>query len=98
MFHVFAAGKENCVKFKHEYEMKKIVQKDGVEVDQKHPRKTSCAIIVGEDTLGEGVAMCDPRDQFEYAKGRKRSLKRALAATGFDRAARKEVWDAFNSN
>lgn len=95
MFHVFAAEKENCVKFKHEYETMHIVQKDGVKVDQKRPVKTYCSIIAGEDTLGEGVAACDPRDQFEYAKGRKKSLERALAATDFDKESRKKVWDAF---
>jgi len=98
MFHVFAAGKENCVKFKHEYKTVNVIQKNGIIVDQRRPVKTHCFIVAGENTLGKGVASCDPRDHFEYVKGRKYALKRALIDAGFNKVDRKNVWDAFNSN
>jgi len=98
MFHVTVDGQDKCVQFRHDYEVRHIIQKDGVAVDQRQPVKTSCSIISDDGILGEGVAMCDPRDQFEYAVGRKRALKRALIAAGFDRKARAAVWNVFIGN
>lgn len=44
---------------------------------------------------GEGIAYCNPKDQFSKELGRKVSLAKALKETGFAKPIRKEFWGAY---
>lgn len=64
---------------------------------------TTCSIwslgddgkVTAADPLGEGNAFCAPEDPFRKEFGRKLSLTRALQATGWPKATRQMVWDAY---
>lgn len=46
-------------------------------------------------TIGSGVALCHPTDQFNKATGRKLSFTYALEAAGLTRDERGELWAAY---
>ena len=46
-------------------------------------------------TLGQGVAVCHPKDVFSKAGGRKGSLGKALLAAGLNHDERSEIWAAY---
>jgi len=92
MIYVTVNDKELGILFKHG----KIV-KETTNGPQTHPCKTTCSIFDAEVALGTGIVKLDSRDQFKYDKGRKLSLKGALAATGFDKEERTQVWKQFHA-
>ena len=48
-------------------------------------------------TLGQGVAVCHPKDVFSKATGRKRAVGAALKAAGLNYDERSEVWAAYRN-
>ena len=97
MFYFKIGEKELKVLFKHEKkEVTHAPKEEGEEpVVQLHPCKTTCKIVDADSVISEAIAACDPRDHFEYAYGRKLSLKRALISAGFGVTERTIVWDAY---
>lgn len=49
------------------------------------------------DKVINGVALCNPMDNFDREKGRKLSLTRALKTWGLEKADRTIIWKAYAS-
>lgn len=99
MFFTELRDREQKVVFKHEKEEVEVTGKDGKKVVVTHPRRTVCKMLdkATNTVVAKGVANCAPGDNFEYSRGRKLALKRALATVDFTRAERKVVWDGYLS-
>ncbi len=60
------------------------------------PRRCSTAVVkIDGVEQGRGTIICHPRDNFNKAFGRQKSLTKALDC--FSRAIRKAVWDQYGS-
>jgi len=63
--------------------------------------QTTCFLdsLWGEESssISSGTATKSKKDQFEYEKARKTSLKRALAASDLNKEERSEIWVAYFS-
>lgn len=99
MFFATVNGIERKVFFKHTKEERTVMQKDGKEATAIHPIATTCRILDKEtnNEVAVGVAKCHPNDNFEYERGRKTALTRAIKNTGFTRDQRATVWAAYNA-
>jgi len=97
MFFTELRDREQKVIFKHEKEEVEITGKDGKKTVATHPKRTVCKILdkITNTVVAKGVANCAPGDNFEYNRGRKLALKRALGTIDFTRAERKAVWDSY---
>lgn len=66
-------------------------------------RSTTCEVYEVESRtdarfMGVGVAVCSKEDNFEKAKGRKVSMRRALQQCGLDKSQRIYVWNQYLNN
>lgn len=97
MFFTELRDREQKVVFKHEKEEIEVTGKDGKKAVASHPKRTTCKILdkTTNTVIAKGVASCFPGDNFEYNRGRKLALKRALENVDFTRGERKIVWDAY---
>lgn len=97
MFFTNLRNREQKVTFKHEKEDIEVIGKGGKKVVASHPKRTICKIFdkTSGDVIAQGVASCNPEDNFEYNRGRKLALKRALNTVDFGRDERKVIWDAY---
>ena len=97
MFFTKLRDREQKVVFKHEKEEVAVTDKNGKKVVATHPRRTICKILdkTTNTVVAKGAANCAPGDNFEYSRGRKLALKRALDTIDFTRAERKAVWDGY---
>ena len=88
MFIATVNGREHKVFFKHEKQA------------GNHPTATTCFILDKEtnEEVTRGVAKCNPADRFEYEKGRKIALTRALQDANATRSERGDVWAAYLAN
>jgi len=61
-------------------------------------RYTQCFIKDNDETtVYEGVAECNPNDNYVKSKGRKIALARALQTMNLDREVRENVWNKYFS-
>ena len=63
--------------------------------------QTTCFLdsLLGNEaiSISSGTATKSRKDQFEYEKARKTSLKRALAASDLNKKERSDIWTAYFS-
>lgn len=70
-------------------------------IDMEHfSGATACNIDLLDKTGSSirnkfGTALCSVKDQYNNNTGRKVSLARALAKSGFSKKQKKQVWDAY---
>lgn len=86
--------REYKVYFKYDRE---VVDANPAKADSKEhsrPYATKCVIKHGDNIAIEREARTHYKDQFDYKKGRKIALKRALEALKFDRSSRTNAWKA----
>jgi len=95
LYVTLANGSEIQVFFRHDKKDRSAFSKEGMAIVQRHPFKTTCGITTKTKILGEGVAICDDRDNFVYEVGRKIALSRALMASDLSADDRTEVWAAY---
>lgn len=68
----------------------KVLRVIGVDHTSKPPH-----LLMTPVPSASGRAVCHPGDLFEKEEGRKRSLARALKASGFKKPTRTKFWEAY---
>ena len=93
MLRLTSKGRQVEVKFYHKLlGPSEIESLSGVYVDDGR-RCTRATISTGGVLMGQGLAICNPVDNFCRATGRKKALKHCLSA--IDREIRIDVWTEY---
>lgn len=87
MFYVTVNNKEYHVSFKH------ITQDYDFGNDLETRRVTYCAVSFEDVVVFKGFAICNPKDNFSYNKGRKQALREAIKY--LPKASRILFWNAY---
>ena len=99
MFITTINGKENKVFFKYGREERTCIQKNGELGTNAHPVDTTCFFVdkATNSITTTGYTKCHPGENFEYCKGRKYAMERAMAAVKLNRKQRAAVWMDYHS-
>ena len=99
MFITTINGKENKVFFKHGREERTCIQKNGELGTSSHPVDTTCFVVdkATNSITATGYTKCHPGDHFEYCKGRKYAIERAMDTLKLNRKQRAAVWMDYHS-
>lgn len=99
MFITTINGKDHKVYFKHGREERTCIQKNGELGTCSHPVDTTCYFVdkSTNEIIVTGHTKCHPNERFEYIKGRKYALERAMDTLNLSRNQRGEVWMDYHS-
>lgn len=88
-------GENSVIEIEFSYKRELVPKNPNKENSQHHIRPIATRATIKEDHefVSAGIVYCYYKDQFEYAKGRKYALTKALEGLKYSKNERNQIWE-----